>query len=231
MISSQAVLSLVAALAVSVPVVAQAPVRSERMQFARGASSTLVRGSIKGYQIVDYVLSARTGQTMTASLNSANRSAYFNVLPPGSRDVAIFTGSSDGNRFVGSLPSTGDYRLRVYLMRNAARRGERADFSISVAVTTRPGPGAPGAGPNPGIGAGQPVAAGNMTAYCRGEASAQYGVRPAYITTARLIRGRDGSSTIDGTADQGRNGIKRFRCRFDARGRFIDVMALTRDGE
>jgi hypothetical protein len=35
---------------------------------------------------------------------------------------------------------------------------------------------------------------------------------------------------IEGTADQGRNGVKRFRCRFDVRGRFIDVMALTRDG-
>lgn len=227
MVTRQAILSAAAVVAVSVPAIAQAPVRIERVQFARGASSTLVRGSIKGYQIVDYVLSARAGQTMTASLNSANRSAYFNVLPPGSRDVAIFTGPSDGNRFVGSLPSTGDYRLRVYLMRNAARRGERADFGLSVAVTTRPGPGAPG----PGVGAGKPVVPGNMAAYCRGEASAQYGVRPAYITTARLIRARDGGSTIDGTADQGRNGIKRFRCRFDARGRFIDVMALTRDGE
>ncbi|GLK42815.1 hypothetical protein [Novosphingobium sp. NRRL B-2648] len=224
-------LSAAAAIAVSVPAVAQAPVRSERVQFARGASSTLLRGTIKGYQTIDYLLSARAGQTMTASLSSSNRSAYFNVLPPGSRDVAIFTGSTSGNRFVGRLPSNGDYRLRVYLMRGAARRGERADFGLSVAVTTRPGAGAPGPGPRPGTGTGQPVAPGNMAAYCRGEASAQYGVRPAYIATARLIRGRNGGSTIDGTADQGRSGIKRFRCRFDARGRFIDVMALTRDGE
>lgn len=227
MVTRQAILSAAALVSMTVPAVAQAPVRSERVQFGRGASSTLLRGTIKGYQTIDYLLSARAGQTMTASLSSSNRSAYFNVLPPGSRDVAIFTGSTGGNRFVGRLPSTGDYRLRVYLMRGAARRGERADFGLSVAVTTRPGPGAPG----PGVGAGQPVAPGNMAAYCRGEASAQYGVRPAYITTARLIRGRDGGSTIDGTADQGRNGIKRFRCRFDARGRFIDVMALTRDGE
>jgi hypothetical protein len=68
-----------------------------------------------------------------------------------------------------------------------------------------------------------------MPALCRGEASQQYGVRPNYITTGSLVADPR-RSVIDGSADQGRNGIKRFRCRFDARGRFIDVMAMTRDG-
>jgi len=79
------------------------------------------------------------------------------------------------------------------------------------------------------VGSGAPISPGNMPALCRGEASQQYGVRPNYITTGSLVADPRGS-VIDGSADQGRNGIKRFRCRFDARGRFIDVMAMTRDG-
>lgn len=219
-------IATVAVLAVAVgPAIAQAPVRSERVQFPRGTSSTVLRGTIRGDQGVDYVVGARAGQTITVSLRSAAGSLYFNVLPPRSQQ-AIFNGSVGGARFTGALPVSGDYRVRVYLMRNAARRGERAEYALSVAVTTRPGSAVPGGG----VGSGQPVAPGNMAAYCRGEASAQYGVRPAYISTGRLLDARDGGGTVDGAADQGRNGIKRFRCRFDARGRFIDVMALTRDG-
>jgi hypothetical protein len=112
-------------------------------------------------------------------------------------------------------------------MRNAARRGETASFTLNIGVSGRPDAGGPGAGPG---GSGSPISAGNKAAFCRGEASAQYSVRPAYITVGRAVPDREGGSAIDGSADQGRNGIKRFRCRFDARNRFIDVMAVTRDG-
>ena len=42
---------------------------------------------------------------------------------------------------------------------------------------------------------------------------------------------RGGGTRIAGTADMSSEGIKRFRCRFDARNRFIAVMPLDRDGE
>ena len=38
----------------------------------------------------------------------------------------MFVGSTSGNRFSGVLPTDGDYAIRVYLMRNAARRNESA---------------------------------------------------------------------------------------------------------
>lgn len=218
----------IAAIAVTtaaIPAIAQAPVRTERVQFARGATSATIRGSIRGYDTVDYIVGARAGQTMSVSLQTSNTSAYFNILPPRSEE-AIFNGSVTGANFAGRLKDTGDYRVRVYLMRSAARRGERATFSITVGVNARPGN--IGAAPGP-IGSGAPISAGNRPAYCRGEASQQYGVRPNYIRTSPAIANASGIM-IDGTADQGRNGIKRFRCRFDARGRFIDVMAMTRDG-
>lgn len=209
----------------AIPAIAQAPVRTERVQFARGATSATIRGSIRGYDTVDYIVGARAGQSMSVSLQTSNTSAYFNILPPRSEE-AIFNGSVTGANFAGRLKDSGDYRVRVYLMRSAARRGERATFSLTVGVNARPGN--IGAAPGP-IGSGAPISAGNRPAYCRGEASQQYGVRPNYIRTSPAIANASGIM-IDGTADQGRNGIKRFRCRFDARGRFIDVMAMTRDG-
>jgi hypothetical protein len=209
----------------AMPVTAQSPIRSERVQFARGATSSTIRGSLKGYDTVDYIVGARAGQSMSVSMQTSSTSAYFNVLPPRSEE-AVFNGSITGSRFDGRLKDSGDYRVRVYLMRNAARRGERATFSLTVGVKTRPG--SVGTAPGP-VGSGAAISAGNRPAYCRGEASQQYGVRPNYIRTSPAIANAAGIM-IDGTADQGRNGIKRFRCRFDARGRFLDVMAMTRDG-
>ena len=79
--------------------------------------------------------------------------------------------------------------------------------------------------------ANPPVAPGNRQAYCRGEVSGMYGTRPAYVTTGRLLRARDGSTSVSGTVDKGSEGIKKFKCRFDSKGRFMDVVAMTSDGE
>lgn len=215
--------------ALAAPAMAQPPVRSERMQFLHGASSTTVRGTIRGYDSVDYAVGTRSGQTMTVSLRTTSRSAYFNIVPPRGEE-AIFNGSIKGSRFEGRLRDNGDYHIRVYLMRNAARRGETASFTLNVGVSGRPEFGGPGSSPGfSPIGSGVPILVGNRAAFCRGEASAHYGVRPAYITVGRAVPDR-GGSVIDGSADQGNKGTKRFRCRFDARNRFIDVMAISRDG-
>ena len=77
---------------------------------------------------------------------------------------------------------------------------------------------------------GEPISPGNRPAFCRGEASAQYGVRPAFIQTSAPATAADGSISIDGTANQGADGKKAFRCRFNSSGRFIDVMAMTSGG-
>jgi len=117
---------------------AQDSVRTERIQFKRGATSASVKGHIKGYQVVDYLVGARQGQSMNASLASRNTATYFNILPPGSKDEAIFNGSISENQFEGTLPASGDYRLRVYMMRSAARRNEVADYGLEVIIS---GPG------------------------------------------------------------------------------------------
>ena len=108
--------------------------RQQRVSFKAGASSATLKGSIKGDQTVDYILGAKAGQTMRVTLKTNSGANYFNVLPPGS-DAAIAIGSNLGNAWSGTLPVDGDYTVRVYLMRSAARRNEKASYTLTVGIT------------------------------------------------------------------------------------------------
>jgi hypothetical protein len=116
-------------------VMAAATIESKQVQFAKGASSATVKGSLKGDRTIDYKLRAKAGQTMSVTLKTSNAANYFNVLPPGSSDVAVFVGSTSGNEWSGPLEADGEYTIRVYLMRSAARRDETANYTLTVGVT------------------------------------------------------------------------------------------------
>lgn len=125
---------LLVCLAAGLPTHGYAEIESRPVQFAKGASSATVKGQLKGDQTVDYKLRAKAGQTMQVKLKASNASAYFNVLPPGSQGDAIFVGSTSGNEWTGVLPNDGEYAVRVYLMRNAARRNEVARYTLNVGI-------------------------------------------------------------------------------------------------
>ncbi len=108
-------------------------IESRPLQFAKGASSTTVKGSIAGRQTIDYKLRARAGQTMQVNLKSGNPGLAFNVLPPGSKDVAI-EGAIGLQEWSGALPADGEYTVRTYLDRAGARRGEKAGYTLTVAI-------------------------------------------------------------------------------------------------
>jgi len=110
-------------------------IESRPLQFTKGASSATVKGSLKGDKTIDYKLRAKAGQTMSVTLKTSNSANYFNVLPPGSTGEAIFVGSTGGNEWTGPLPADGEYTVRVYLMRSAARRNETADYTLTVGIT------------------------------------------------------------------------------------------------
>ena len=97
---------------------AQAAGRTERVTFAKGASSVTIKGRLKGDADVDYQVRAGAGQTLAIAMTESNPQNYFNVLPPGS-ETAMFVGQ-DGGDFQGILPTDGVYTVRVYLMRPAA---------------------------------------------------------------------------------------------------------------
>ena len=108
--------------------------RSERVDFASGATSHVIKGQVKGFAYVDYPLHAGAGQTLSVEMKSSNASNYFNINPPGS-EMSLFIGSTSGSRFSGVLPVEGDYTVRVYLMRNAARRNESGNYTLTLGLT------------------------------------------------------------------------------------------------
>ena len=103
------------------------------VRFRAGGDNASYSGRIRGDETARFLIDARGGQLMQVSLRAGNPQAYFNVLPPGSRE-ALFNGSVEGNRFSGRLPATGRYVVEVYLMRAAARRNETSDFTLSIAI-------------------------------------------------------------------------------------------------
>jgi hypothetical protein len=123
-------------LVIGSPLFAKDEIRKERVQFKKGSAEAIIKNQLKGYEVVDYLLGAKAGQTMRVDLKTSNGANYFNVLPPGS-NAAIAMGEILGNKWTGTLPADGDYTVRVYLMRSAARRNETANYTLSVGITGR----------------------------------------------------------------------------------------------
>lgn len=119
------------ALLAAVPAAAQQVVP---VTFAKGKSAATVTGSIKGDQDRTYTVDARAGQKMTVTLKSTKGSAEMNVFAPGN-DTAISLGATDPYNVTATLPATGRYRIQVYQMRASARRGETANYTLTIAIT------------------------------------------------------------------------------------------------
>jgi len=178
------------------------------LHFADGASSASVKGSLKGYKIIDYKLRAGAGQTMTVSLETGNTANYFNVLPPGSKDVAIFVGSTSGNDWTGQLEADGDYTVRVYLMRSAGRRNETANFTLTVGISgTATGAAALGTAP-----AGDAKIKGTSY-HATGQVPCSMGSGPPGSSQCDLgvIRGKPGNADVHVTPPGGMKRVLVFR--------------------
>lgn len=173
------------------------------IRFQKGESSATTKSTIKGRQTIDYRLTAKAGQTMSVSLKTGNEANNFNVLPPGSNDVAIFVGSSGGREWTGKLEADGAYTIRVYLERSAARRNEKADFALTVGITgAAAGPsksGAAVAGASPEERAGMGKFDANGTIPC-----AQAKGQPMGQCAFGVARGGAGTATLVVTRPDGR---------------------------
>lgn len=182
------------------------PIESRPVTFARGTSAATITGTLKGGQTVDYILRGLAGQSMSVAMKSSHAANHFNVLPPGSNDVAIFVGSTGGERWSGRLPKDGEYKIRVYLMRSAARRDEAARYTLTVGIDGGAAA-APLGKPRPGDAkvAGTPYHA-TGTVPCAigaagGDARCAFGV----------IRGTPGNAEVHVTPPGGTRRVLRFR--------------------
>ncbi|MCY1127584.1 SH3 domain-containing protein [Frigidibacter sp. RF13] len=136
--------ALVIAILLSFPLIAGAQEeRTVAVHFPAGSSGKTIKDTIVGYESVLYVVGAEAGQRMSVDLFPSNGATYFNIYRPGRGpgDEALASsgflgeGVFDINRFEGVLPASGDYTISVYLMRSAARRNERSDYSLGISIS------------------------------------------------------------------------------------------------
>ncbi len=174
-------------------------ISQQKLRFAPGKTQTTISGEIFGRETIDYVVGAKRGQTMTVRFAPSNRFAFFNLLAPDTGD-ALFVGQDQGNpgRFTARLGSTGNYIIRVYLVRAAARRGETAQFNLTVAIA--------GAAPPP------PAPSGD---FADGDAGGPDFWAVAGLTPGDKLNMRRGPSTTEVAIATFRNGkvLKNLGCR------------------
>ena len=109
------------------------------VRFDPGTSGTTISGTITGDEYVDYRLSASAGQSHTASIEvdgtNGNGTVYFNVLPPGSDGEAIWIGNMQADPVAEiTLPESGTYTLRTYLMGNDRDTDRTVGYLLRVAI-------------------------------------------------------------------------------------------------
>ena len=105
------------------------------MERPRVGREVVRRVAVVGRGEVTYTVPGRKGQTLVVDLQTANTSLYFNVLPAGSEEAVYASDrGATGNQASITLPADGDYRVMVYLFRNEARRGTKAEFTISLSL-------------------------------------------------------------------------------------------------
>lgn len=115
-------ITLLLATLVAVP---SADARTRRIRFARGRTTTVLKGAIVRGTNDRYLLRASAGQTMSVHITSVENNAVFEIFAPRSgRSLA-----GVGNDWSGELPRSGDYTIVV--------SGERGNAEYTLEVTVR----------------------------------------------------------------------------------------------
>jgi len=102
-----------------------------RVRFARGATSAVVTATVRGYGYKDYVVGASSGQEMKVKVNGG-ASTVFTIFQPGGENL---DGATEMDEFNATLPTSGDYVIRVMMMRSAARRPHSvSNYTLKISI-------------------------------------------------------------------------------------------------
>lgn len=102
-----------------------------------GTAGAVVPGALTGDAWADLRVVGTAGQLLMVDLDvgatDGDGTVYFNILPPGSDDVAIWIGSMEPDRSAEvQLAEDGTYTIRTYLMGNDRDAGRRVAYNLSV---------------------------------------------------------------------------------------------------
>lgn len=125
--------------AFAVPAMAFGPTRTIPVRFAKGTSSKSFNGVVKNYDLIEYTIRARAGQTMTVRLESDLPSNVFQVDKPKPRDSTDYKpmhdSNFDGNNYRGRLPVSGNYYINVLIFGEDARQHRAAHYRLTISIT------------------------------------------------------------------------------------------------
>lgn len=129
------------ALAISLPLTLGLPALAQTVSdvhFEAGNYGAMVSGTVIGREYIDYRLGAKKGQKLFAELTvsgtNGSGTVYFNILPPGSDDVAIYNSSVEGNSATVTLTASGTWTIRVYQMGNDKDADKTSGFNLDLSI-------------------------------------------------------------------------------------------------
>jgi hypothetical protein len=104
----------------------------ERIEFAPGATSALLRGGVPPNGTHNYILKVAAGQTMTVRLTAAHGSGLFVIW--GADGTVLISDHADATEWTGVLPSTQDYYIDV----RAAADNPPLKYTLEVTIPPLP---------------------------------------------------------------------------------------------
>lgn len=107
------------------------------VHFSQGSDHTRLQDVFIGYDDVRYKISAQKGQILKYDLTSRPNVAYLNLYAPGhtpGKAEALKVETLEGRKGQITLPSTGQYTVQVYQMRNSARQNKTVKFDLKLQI-------------------------------------------------------------------------------------------------
>jgi hypothetical protein len=90
--------------------------------------------AIDGFNEVSYVIAMREGQALQVSLASNNISNCFDIYAPGAAKP-FYIGGDSGSTHRMQARIAGDYVVRVFLLRLAARDNQSAQYTLELTLS------------------------------------------------------------------------------------------------
>ena len=85
----------------------------QRVKFARGRTTAVLKGAVVRATNDYYILGARGGQTMIVHITSIEKNAVFSIAGPDGSALPGAEEGADASDWTGELPMNGDYSISV----------------------------------------------------------------------------------------------------------------------
>lgn len=87
--------------------------KTQRVRFARGRTTAILKGAVVRGTQDRYILGARAGQTMIVHVTSREKNAVFSILDPNGTALEGTDEGLDAVDWTGELPLSGDYSIWI----------------------------------------------------------------------------------------------------------------------